>query len=166
MTVRLALVGFALIGAAPARAQTDSLPAGVTTEMVEAGEAIFAGDGNCWACHGQDATGARGVGPDLTDDAWWHSDGSYEAIVRQILTGVSRDRARNAFGAEMPPRGGSRITDEQVRAVAAYVWSLRLRSKQREGGSGPAMIEAMPNHAFHHRAHSTPSTMPSRPRIQ
>ena len=96
--------------------------------MVQAGEQLFKTDGNCWACHGEDATGARGVGANLTDDEWWHSDGSYEAIVRTIGTGVSSDKARNAFSAMMPARGGSRLTDEQLREVAAYVWSLRRKS--------------------------------------
>jgi len=94
--------------------------------MVLAGERLFKTDGNCWACHGEDATGARGVGANLTDDEWWHSDGSYEAIVRTIGTGVPSDKVRNAYGAMMPPRGGSQLSDEQLRAVAAYVWSLRL----------------------------------------
>ena len=28
------------------------------------------------------------------------------------------------MGAIMPPKGGSAITDDQVKAVAAYVWTL------------------------------------------
>jgi cbb3-type cytochrome c oxidase subunit III len=116
----------------PATGQSASLPEGVTELMVEQGEVVFKGEGNCWACHGADATGSRGVGPNLTDDDWWHSDGTYEAIVNQILSGVSSDQARNAFSAMMPPRGGSGINEEQVRAVAAYVWSLR-QSRQPEG---------------------------------
>jgi mono/diheme cytochrome c family protein len=109
----------------PLAAQGAALPLGITEEMVRTGEQLFKAEGNCSACHGEDATGARGVGADLTDDDWWHSDGSYEAIVRTITSGVSSENARNAYGAMMPPRGGSWLTDEQVRAVAAYVWGLR-----------------------------------------
>jgi hypothetical protein len=29
----------------------------------------------------------------------------------------------------MPPRGGANLKDEQVRAVAAYVWSLSRKPK-------------------------------------
>jgi len=115
----LALLPGAVAGQAP-------LPEGVTEEMIARGEEIFLGEGACHICHGQDATGARGVGADLTDEEWFHSDGSYEAIVEQILRGVTSEEARNDFGAMMPPKGGSSITDEQVRAVAAYVWSLGL----------------------------------------
>ena len=108
----------------PLRAQELELPKGVTPELIVQGKGIFLDQGLCYICHGVDATGARGVGADLTDDEWWHNDGSYEAIVNQILTGVTTEQARNPLGAMMPPRGGSAITEEQVRAVAAYVWSL------------------------------------------
>jgi cbb3-type cytochrome c oxidase subunit III len=96
--------------------------------MVHDGEQLFKTEGNCWACHGEDATGARGVGANLTDDEWWHGDGSYEAIFHTIRNGVPSDRARNAYGAMMPPGGGSLLGDEQLRAVAAYVWSRRRES--------------------------------------
>jgi len=120
------------VAAAPLLAQRadlslGDLPTGVTPRLIAEGEALFLNQGLCFICHGTDATGARGVGADLTDAEWWHSDGSYEAIVAQILTGVSTEEARNELGAMMPPRGGSAITEEQVHAVAAYVWSLRLK---------------------------------------
>jgi hypothetical protein len=69
--------------------------------MVQSGEQLFKIEGNCSACHGEDATGTRGVGADLTGDDWWHSDGSYEAIVCTITSGVSSENARNAYGAMM-----------------------------------------------------------------
>ncbi len=107
-----------------AAGQVDSLPPNVTPSTIERGRQLFEGSGNCWACHGEDAKGARGVGPNLTDDEWWHIDGSYEAIVRRIISGVPADSARNVFGAAMPPRGGSSLSSEDIQAVAAYVWSL------------------------------------------
>jgi mono/diheme cytochrome c family protein len=119
---------FALLGCvAPVRAQEVGLPATVSESLIAEGREIFLDQGMCWACHGVDATGARGVGADLTDEEWWHSDGSYEAIVAQILSGVTVDQVRNKLGAVMPPKGGSAISDDQVRAVAAYVWSLRVK---------------------------------------
>ena len=107
---------------APVVAQTapDSLPDGVTAAMVVEGETLFNSTALCMACHGPDGKGL--TGPDLTDDEWRLSDGSYEAIVQQILVGVSADQSES--GIPMMPKGGSAITEEQVRAVAAYVWSL------------------------------------------
>jgi mono/diheme cytochrome c family protein len=58
------------VGAFPVAlaAQGAALPLGVTEEMVQSGEQLFKIEGNCSACHGEDATGTRGVGADLTDD--------------------------------------------------------------------------------------------------
>lgn len=98
------------------------LPEGVTQEMVNEGKQLFTGAGLCSVCHGADATGMPSLGANLTDDEWIHGDGSYEFIVENIMTGVPADES--STGTAMPPKGGSGITDEQVRAVAAYVYSL------------------------------------------
>ncbi len=103
-------------------AGTAERPAGMTDVMVEEGAQIYAGAGICAACHGPDGKGA--IGPDLTDAEWLVGDGEYEQLVDQILEGVSPDEATNELGAIMPPKGGAAITDAQVRAVAAYVWTL------------------------------------------
>jgi len=95
------------------------LPAGVTDKMISDGEAIFKGAGTCFACHGQDAKGMPALGANLTDTEWTHADGTYESIVATIKSG-----AQAASGAVMPPKGGPNLSEEQVRAVAAYVWSL------------------------------------------
>lgn len=98
----------------------DSLPPGVTPAMIVAGRSYFQGEGFCRTCHGSDARG--GIGPNLTDRVWLHGRGSYPEIVARVLKGVPSDSSQT--GVIMPPRGGSGLTEEQVRAVAAYVWSL------------------------------------------
>jgi mono/diheme cytochrome c family protein len=87
--------------------------------MVKKGKTIFGGAG-LLACHGPDAKG--GVGPNLTDQQWLHGDGSYEALVELITTGVQPKDSKT--GQMMPPKGGSAISEADVKAVAAYVWSL------------------------------------------
>src|SRR5512134_2235751 len=110
--------------APPSAAATPAaLPAGVTAEMVAEGNTLFHGAGICLTCHGQNGTGVTGLGPALNDAEWLHSDGSYQAIVNQIMTGVTATESKS--GVAMPAKGGSAITDEQVKAVAAYVYSLR-----------------------------------------
>jgi mono/diheme cytochrome c family protein len=104
-------------------AMTAALPAGVTAEMVAEGNTLFHGAGICFTCHGQNGTGVTGLGPALNDGEWLHSDGSYEAIVNQIMNGVTATASKS--GVAMPAKGGSAITDDQVKAVAAYVYSLR-----------------------------------------
>lgn len=116
----VALIALPVAGSAQV---PDSLPEGVTAQMIETGAALYGGAGLCAVCHG--ANGEGSIGPDLTDDEWVHSDGSYDDIVRQILEGVPADKSKS--GVPMPPKGGATLTDEQVRAVAAYVWSLRFK---------------------------------------
>lgn len=87
------------------------------------GDTLYHGPGNCYACHGTKAIGA--VGPNLTDAEWIHSKGTYEEIVAQILKGVPKEEAKS--GIPMPPKGGSTISDGDVKAVAAYVYSLRQK---------------------------------------
>jgi cbb3-type cytochrome c oxidase subunit III len=108
------------MAAAPAAAQA-KLPAGVTPAMIAKGKTIFTSTGLCFACHGQDGKGM--VGPNLTDQVWVQSKGSYPEIVQTIMTGVPVEKAKTGKGA-MPPKGGSQISDDDVKAVAAYVWSL------------------------------------------
>jgi cbb3-type cytochrome c oxidase subunit III len=102
-------------------AQKPAAPAGApTAAQLAQGDSIFHGKGNCYACHGANAEGA--VGPNLTDAEWLHSDGSYDAIVKQVTVGVTQ--AESKSGIMMPPKGGAELSDAEVKAVAAYVFSL------------------------------------------
>jgi len=97
-----------------------TLPDGVTPAMITQGASVFKGPGMCTVCHGTEGKG--GVGPNLTDSTWLHSKGTYDEIVQQVTTGVTVKESTN--GVPMPPKGGSAINATQVKAVAAYVWSL------------------------------------------
>ena len=103
-------------------AMPQELPEGVTAVMVEEGEAIYSGAGICFTCHVATGEGIPNLGADLTDDEWLHTDGSYEALVENIMEGVTSQESSS--GVPMPAKGGAAITDDQVKAVAAYVWTL------------------------------------------
>lgn len=99
------------------------VPTGVTRATLELGERIYlgqAGGAPCTGCHGASGGGSP-LGPDLTDQQWLWSDGSLAGIQRTILDGVYKPKQ---FRAPMPARGGAVLTDEQVAAVAAFVWGL------------------------------------------
>ena len=103
-----------------------SVPPGATPEMVALGSHLFrgeAGGGTCYTCHRADAKGTP-LAPDLTDDKWLWSDGSWQAIIKTINTGVPHPKEHHS---QMPPRGGTQFTPEQAAAVAAYVWALSHR---------------------------------------
>ena len=106
--------------AAPAPAVDIPLPEGVTPEMVAQGQTIFTGAGICYTCHMPGGVGGP-LAPDLTDDEWINIDGSYDAIVQLVTTGVPEPQQHPGI---MLPKGGSSISDAEVRAVAAYVWTL------------------------------------------
>jgi mono/diheme cytochrome c family protein len=109
--------------AAPPAAASDApvvLADGTTAEMVEEGRQLFRGTANCHACHAQDATGTA-LAPSLRDQDWLNSDGSYDGIMQVIRNGVPRPVQ---YPAAMPPMGGVNLTDEQIRSVGAYVYSI------------------------------------------
>jgi mono/diheme cytochrome c family protein len=100
-----------------------TLPAGVTKEMVALGDRIYHGEvggASCAGCHGSTAKGTP-LGPDLTDSKWLWSDGSFEGIAKTITEGVSQPKE---YRTGMPAMGGAQLTDEQVKALASYVWTL------------------------------------------
>ena len=110
--------------AAAAKAQAaPALPAGVTTAMVATGDSIFH-NASCQRCHGMDAKGTNRA-PNLTDNTWSQISGTYEEIVKIVTTGVPKAQIKMAgapFG--MNPRGGTNLTDDQIKQVAAYVYTL------------------------------------------
>jgi glucose/arabinose dehydrogenase/mono/diheme cytochrome c family protein len=100
-----------------------SVPAGATQEMVALGDRIYhgqVGGASCTGCHGSSGAGTP-LGPDLTDKKWLWSDGSYAGIAKTITDGVMQPKE---YRSPMPPMGGAQLTDDQVKALAAYVWSL------------------------------------------
>ena len=105
------------------------MPAGVTPASIAMGDSIFA-SGGCQRCHGVKGVGAQN-GPSLVAGAWLHSTGKYEEIVATITNGVPRTALKDQTRRfPMNPRGGPmNLNDDQVKAVAAYVYSIS-RDKQ------------------------------------
>lgn len=97
------------------------LPEGVTIAMVEEGQQIFnTTTGICFTCHLREGVGGP-LAPNLTDTEWLKIDGEYESIVQIIDSGVPEPIE---YPGMMQERAGMPLTDEQVRAVAAYVFTL------------------------------------------
>ena len=92
----------------------------ITDARIKAGATQFVGKANCFTCHKGNGTGSA-LGPDLTDNTWIHISGDYSSIIDNIRTGV---KLPIEYPTPMPAMGGAKLTDEEVCAVAAYVWSL------------------------------------------
>lgn len=99
--------GFASPAPAPRTAQPD-------------GRAVFEGKGNCATCHGIEGKGTP-LGPDLTDGEWLNISGTLAEITAVVRKGIAKPRRHPA---PMPPMGGARLRDDEIDAVARYVFSL------------------------------------------
>jgi len=131
----LALAGASIIFATGAQGQQPNpLPPAVRewlesdqvfrwAQMIQAGDSILR-KGTCVRCHREGGVGGERA-PNLTDTEWVQSDGSLEGIRETIFWGVRRkDFSDPDRPFEMNPAGGANLTWDEVRAVAAYVWSL------------------------------------------
>lgn len=121
-----ALAGLVLALAFAAARRPSGQP--LTRPSIAQGDSIFHGltaGGTCAGCHGQDAKGTA-LAPDLTDGEWLNGDGSYEFIVRTVTAGVPPHPEHGRAG--MPAMGGVPLAPDQIRSVAAYVYSLNQRS--------------------------------------
>jgi mono/diheme cytochrome c family protein len=107
--------------AAPAPSRTT---AAITPAMIAQGDSIYHA-ASCRRCHGADAKGAQN-GPSLMGPTFMHVNGSYDDYVRVVTNGMPADSIKDkSHQFPMRPRGGTpALTDDQVKAVAAYVYSL------------------------------------------
>ncbi|MCC7002753.1 MAG: c-type cytochrome [Gemmatimonadaceae bacterium] len=106
-----------------------TMPAGVTPAMITLGDSLY-NAGSCQRCHGQKGVGANN-GPALVTGPWLHSKGTFEEIVTTITNGVPRASIKDAARRfPMNGRGGNmNLNDDQIKAVAAYVWSISRDKK-------------------------------------
>lgn len=89
-------------------------------DMIERGKSVFNSNGICFTCHGGGGKGAA-LGPNLTDSVWIDTEHDMAKIAAVVRNGVSSPKEHPA---PMPPMGGVRLTDEEICAVSAYVYSI------------------------------------------
>ncbi len=98
------------------------VPKGATSAMVAAGDKIYHAQA-CVGCHGDSGQGTT-IGPALNTKDWLWGDGSWSAIAKIITEGVDQPKK---YRSPMPAMGGAQLTPQQVKEVAAYVWSISHR---------------------------------------
>jgi mono/diheme cytochrome c family protein len=126
LAMQLAGCSKATTTAAAAAPKGPVMPAGVTMANITMGDSIFNTAGApCQRCHGQKGVGGQN-GPSLVAGPWLQSTGKYEEIVATITNGVPRTALKDQTRRfPMNPRGGPmNLNDDQVKAVAAYVYSI------------------------------------------
>ena len=98
----------------------------------------------CSTCHGPDARGIPGLGKNLIESEFVHGL-SDEELLQFVIKGRDTSDPLNTTGVAMPPRGGNpSLTDDQLRAVIAY---LRTQSSANGGQAAPIQVAAMPTAA-------------------
>ncbi len=107
-------------GTAAPQKTAGQAPAGATAADVSAGETVFSSTGNCFTCHGQAGAGSA-LAPALNDNQWLNISGDFASITQVVNNGVPQPKQ---FPAAMPAKGGAPLTEQQVRQVSAYVYSI------------------------------------------
>lgn len=107
-------------GQTPARADSAAARAAV-------GRKLFEGKGLCFSCHGKNGEGVLAPSTRLVGRAMIHTKATVADVAALIKAGV--DSAHSTAGPVMPARGGSRLTDTEVEALAWYVLELLRREK-------------------------------------
>jgi mono/diheme cytochrome c family protein len=110
-----------------------ALPQGLTVGLIRQGDSLFRGKGGCVTCHGQEATGMPAMGSSLTGGLnfipieW----GPIDSVIK---AGIPEPITRTPIA--MPARGAqSNLTDQESRAIAAYVWAIsQVRGEPWPGG--------------------------------
>ena len=122
-------------------AQTEA--AAYSPAMVAEGQGIF--QSICSACHGPDARGIPGLGKNLLESQFVHGL-TDEQLLHFVSTGRDTSDPLNTTGVAMPPRGGNpSLTDDQLRAVIAYVRTQS--SSANVGQAAPIIAAAVPTTA-------------------
>lgn len=106
---------------------TNAPPVGTPAPSDSQGRVALGGDifngrvagGMCFTCHGQNGAGTT-LAPSLGDQTWIHGDGSIEFVANLIRMGIPNPKQ---YPSPMPSFAAM-FTDQQIQAIAAYVYSL------------------------------------------
>lgn len=98
----------------------------VDSTQLALGRKLFESKGLCFSCHGKKGEGLLGPSTKLAGRKFTHTKGSVAELVALIKSGITADQSVSKQ--VMPARGGSRVTDHEVLALAAYVRHINSAS--------------------------------------
>jgi disulfide bond formation protein DsbB len=118
----LALTGVGCGGKKATPTPTPKL-ASSSSEMIAQGKQWY--EQTCSSCHGPDAKGLPNLGKALTTSEFVKSQ-TDEGLLEFVKKGRPASDPANTTGVDMPPKGGNpALTDDQIRAIIAYIRSLQ-----------------------------------------
>lgn len=127
LLLTLALVASACGGSAEVVENPDPVSNSENSAIVagnaDAGEALFAK--SCAVCHGANAEGVTGLGPNLHNNAFINGMDD-AALANFIAAGRAMNAPDNTTGIAMPPKGGNAaLTANDLADIAAYLRGLQ-----------------------------------------
>lgn len=127
-TIGLFLIALIAISACGSKQVTSLSPAdGSVPADAATGQQLFVI--NCSTCHGPTGEGLPGLGKPLTTSAFVGGLSDAE-LLAFIKSGRLVDDPLNTTGIVMPPKGGNpALTDEQLRAIVAYIRSIHAKEE-------------------------------------
>jgi len=111
----------AAAGTLAAQQRDTTPPPGLTGARLALGDSLYHGAGNCSPCHGERGEGSSD-GPSLVSGQWKRGPGTYDWLVHMVQHAGPGGRLPGDD--PRPMRGSTTLDSAQVRAVAAYVWSI------------------------------------------
>ena len=116
---RLLLVAVALLASTGCGEGTPA----ASPETIAAGGKHF--QTTCATCHGADANGLPKLGKGLRMNEFVKTNGDDEMLAF-LKTGRQASHPLNTTGIDMPPKGGNpALTDEDLKAIVAYLRTLQ-----------------------------------------
>jgi mono/diheme cytochrome c family protein len=122
MRAALLVALLVLAGGSSLHGQTSTAPDSAAARL-ELGRKLFDGKGLCFSCHGKAGEGVLGPSTRLAGRRLVHVKPVLADVAGLIEAGV--DSAHSSIGQPMPPKGGSRLTANEVQAVSQYVLELQ-----------------------------------------
>lgn len=125
----LAIAAFTMLASGLVHQLQAQAPARATPspERMTLGQKLFEGKALCFSCHGKNGEGLISPSTRLVGRALTHTKATIADLSALIKSGL--DSAHTTTGVPMPARGGSRLTDSEVVAVATYVLDMIKRDK-------------------------------------
>lgn len=96
-----------------------------TALLIKRGKQLFEGRGLCFTCHGLKGEGQLGPATRLLGRTLQYSRPEVDSLIALIRHGV--DSTRSTSKLVMPPMGGARLNDSELRSLASYVLTLIKR---------------------------------------
>lgn len=105
---------------------------------------LFAGKGNCVACHGADGKGMQAMGSANLTDKVWRFDGSVEGIKQTITFGVNSGDAHTRAAVMPNFTAAGKLSAVDMKKLAVYVYKFGGGQKEEAAAAAAPVVDSVP----------------------